>query len=76
MVAGQLREDTIGGSRTLAAGTGRRFGSRHVHRVVNDGMLPAISLHVYSPTLTSMTRYEMAGGSLVKLAVERAGADW
>jgi quercetin dioxygenase-like cupin family protein len=76
VVAGQLREDTIGGSRTLTSGTGRRFGSQHVHRVVNDGMLPAISLHVYSPALTSMTRYEMVGGSLVRLAVERAGADW
>lgn len=76
VVAGQLREDTIGGTRNLATGTGRRFGARHIHRVVNDGALPAISLHVYSPALTSMTRYEMVGGSLVRQAVERAGADW
>jgi hypothetical protein len=47
-----------------------------VHRVVNDGALPAISLHVYSPALTSMTRYEPVGGTLRRSAVERAGADW
>jgi quercetin dioxygenase-like cupin family protein len=76
VVSGRLREDTVGGSRTLATGTGRRFGSQHVHRVVNDGALPAISLHVYSPALTSMTRYDMVGGCLVELATERAGADW
>jgi len=76
VVSGQLREDTVGGSRQLVTGSGRRFGSQHVHRVVNDGALPAISLHVYSPALTSMTRYDMVGGSLVKLAVEKAGADW
>ena len=76
VVAGQLREDTVGGTRSLTTGTGRRFGAQHIHRVVNDGALPAISLHVYSPTLTSMTRYEMVGGSLVRQAVERAGADW
>jgi len=76
VVAGVLREDTTAGSRHLATGTGRRFGVRHVHRVVNDGALPAISLHVYSPALTSMTRYELTGGTLRTLAVERAGADW
>jgi hypothetical protein len=76
VVSGQLREDTTAGSRRLSTGTGRRFGERHVHRVVNDGALPAISLHVYSPALTSMTRYDMVGGSLVQLAVERAGTDW
>jgi hypothetical protein len=31
---------------------------------------------VYSPALTSMTRYEQIGGTLRALAVERAGADW
>jgi hypothetical protein len=76
VVSGQLREDTVAGTRRLATGAGRRFGERHVHRVVNDGALPAISLHVYSPALTSMTRYDVVGGSLVKLNVERAGADW
>jgi hypothetical protein len=76
VVSGLLREDTVAGSRNLATGTGRRFGARHVHRVVNDGALPAISLHVYSPALTSMTRYEPVGGTLRRSAVERAGADW
>ena len=76
VVSGQLREETANATRHLSTGTGRRFGPRHVHRVVNDGVLPAISLHVYSPALTSMTRYELVGGALRPLAVERAGADW
>lgn len=76
VVSGQLREDTTGGSQHLSTGTGRRFGAQHVHQVVNDGALPAISLHVYSPALTSMTRYELVDGTLRPLAVERAGADW
>jgi hypothetical protein len=35
-----------------------------------------VSLHVYSPALTEMTRYEIVSGRLVTAAVERAGADW
>jgi mannose-6-phosphate isomerase-like protein (cupin superfamily) len=76
VVSGQLREDTASGFREMTAGVGRQFDARHVHRVVNDGTTPAVSIHVYSPALTSMTRYEMVGGSLRRLAVERAGADW
>jgi mannose-6-phosphate isomerase-like protein (cupin superfamily) len=76
VVSGQLREYTPSGSRAMPVGVGRQFDARHVHRVINDGPTPAVSIHVYSPALTSMTRYEMVGGSLRKLAVERAGADW
>ncbi len=76
VVSGRLREDSLAGSRRLTTGGGRRFGARHVHSVVNDGALPAISLHVYAPALTSMTRYEMVNGTLRALTTERAGADW
>ena len=76
VVSGQLREDTTGGSQHLSTGTGRRFGAQHVHQVVNDGALPAISLHVYSPALTSMTRYQLVDGALHPLAVEQARANW
>lgn len=76
VVSGQLREDTARGTRNLTSGRGRQFDARHVHRVINDGTIPAISLHVYAPALTSMTRYEMVDGQLRALAVEKAGADW
>jgi mannose-6-phosphate isomerase-like protein (cupin superfamily) len=76
VVSGRLREDSVHGVRRLTAGLGRQFDARHVHRVGNDGSAPAVSVHVYAPALTSMTRYEMVGGSLRRLAVERAGADW
>jgi hypothetical protein len=54
----------------------RRFGPHHVHRMVNAGTVPAVSVHVYSPALTRMTRYALDGGALRVLAVERAGQDW
>lgn len=76
VVTGRLREDTAAATRTLGAGQGRQFDARHVHRVSNDGSIPAVSIHVYSPALTSMTRYELVGGSLRPLAVEHAGVDW
>ena len=54
----------------------RRFGPRHVHRVVNAGTEPAVSLHVYAPALTRMTRYAIEGGALRTLAIDEAGRDW
>jgi hypothetical protein len=54
----------------------RTFGPRHVHRIVNNGTAPAVSLHVYAPALTRMTRYTLAGGRLEITAVEQEGADW
>jgi hypothetical protein len=47
-----------------------------VHRMTNAGTVPAVSLHVYSPALTSMTRYTLERGALRGVAVERAGQDW
>jgi mannose-6-phosphate isomerase-like protein (cupin superfamily) len=77
VVSGRLREDTApAGGRILGPGAGRRFGQHHVHRVRNDWLEPAVSIHVYAPALTSMTRYELVGGALRVRAVERAGADW
>ncbi len=60
----------------LAAGTVRAFGRHHVHDVANPGAASAISLHVYAPALTTMTRYQMLGHTLQVLAEERAGQDW
>jgi predicted metal-dependent enzyme (double-stranded beta helix superfamily) len=54
----------------------RTFGSHHLHDVVNVGNEPAVSVHVYSPTITTMTRYRWTRRGAVVTAVERAGADW
>ncbi len=62
--------------RGYGVGAVRPFGARHVHRIVNAGPVPAVSLHVYAPALTRMTRYDLRGGRLEVTAVEREGADW
>src|SRR5277367_3578397 len=49
----------------LHAGATLGFGAGHVHDVTNESDGPALSLHVYSPALTSMTFYELAGDQLV-----------
>ena len=40
-----------------ASGGTRAFGSEVVHDVANAGPEPAVSVHVYSPPLTTMRRY-------------------
>jgi hypothetical protein len=49
----------------LRAGATLGFGAGHVHDVTNESAHHALSLHVYSPALTSMTFYEVAGEQLV-----------
>jgi predicted metal-dependent enzyme (double-stranded beta helix superfamily) len=63
-------------SRDLGEGAGRRFGARHIHRVINRSSRPAISIHVYGPALTAMTRYQISSRGLDVRAVEKAGAEW
>jgi hypothetical protein len=43
------------GTRVLDAVTVVGFGADHVHEVRNAGVVPAVSLHVYSPSLETMT---------------------
>ncbi|MEX5719619.1 cysteine dioxygenase [Geodermatophilus maliterrae] len=84
VVGGVLTEDVVGGrpgavreaATELWAGRVRLFGPHHVHRVTNRGTRPAVSVHVYTPGLSTMNRYELAGGSLRHLGSERAGVDW
>jgi GNAT superfamily N-acetyltransferase len=80
VVSGALTEETIVGGRlrpaVLGAGSGRRFGAHYVHRVSNRGDQPAVSLHVYRPTLRRMTRYELDGGQLRVVEVAEAGVAW
>lgn len=59
VLAGELRERAAGRRgetvRVLAGGAQRAFAPGYVHEVVNTGMEPAVSLHVYFPGLTEMT---------------------
>jgi hypothetical protein len=61
---------------SLGEGSARAFGPRHVHRIVNAGTEPAVSLHVYAPALRVMTRYRIDDGMLSVAVVEKAGVDW
>jgi predicted metal-dependent enzyme (double-stranded beta helix superfamily) len=83
VVSGNLTEDTVTAgtpvritARELGDGAGRRFGAQHVHRITNRSTRPAISIHVYGPALTTMTRYRVSAEGLDMLAVEKAGVQW
>ena len=49
----------------LQAGATLAFGAGHVHDVTNESDEHALSLHVYSPALSSMTFYELVEDQLV-----------
>jgi len=55
-------EDTV-----HIAGSSVGFGPRYVHDVRNASDEPAVSLHVYSAPLSSMTYYDLADGRLTEL---------
>ncbi|MEH1167396.1 cysteine dioxygenase family protein [Micromonospora sp. CPCC 205539] len=80
VVAGALTEEVVTGGRLrprlLVTGSGRRFGPRHVHVVTNRGDVPAVSVHVYRPALTRMTRYHLVDGRLRVAEVAEAGRSW
>lgn len=79
-VKGELAEQSWSGGtahdRYLWEGEGRTFGPHHVHNVANLGDRPALSVHVYSPSLRGMTRYALLDGRLKQTAIERAGEQW
>jgi Cysteine dioxygenase type I len=60
--AGTLRE------RRHQTGAAVGFDGRHVHDVRNLDQRPAVSVHAYSPPLTSMTFYDLEEGKLVPFA--------
>ena len=66
----------IPGGRELVAGTLRAFGSRHVHHVSNRGVEPAVSLHVYAPSLVEMHQYEARGDQLHVVSSQLVGVSW
>jgi hypothetical protein len=79
---GVLTETTVspaGGHevvRSLTHPRVRTFGDAHVHDVANLGRIPAISLHVYAPALTTMRRYERIDEQLHQVSEEKAGTAW
>ncbi|GAB2611466.1 cysteine dioxygenase family protein [Streptomyces capparidis] len=59
----------------LPTGAVRGFGPRHVHQVANHGGTPAVSIHAYSPALTTMAYYRhLPDGRLVRERVEPVDA--
>ena len=75
VVLGSLEEREPGVARTVDAGGSWAFGRDYVHDVRNASGAPAVSVHVYSPPLNSMRRYEPTDGGLTEVAVEHA-EDW
>jgi hypothetical protein len=49
----------------LPVGSNVVFGPGYVHDIVNRGRRPALSVHVYSPVLRSMTFFEHRAGDLL-----------
>ncbi|MER7752107.1 cysteine dioxygenase family protein [Kitasatospora sp. NPDC097643] len=73
---GELEELSLGGPdqrlliRRVPAGTARAFGPEYVHDVRNTASGPAVTLHAYSPPLSSMAHYDLRAGGLVRTSVE------
>jgi predicted metal-dependent enzyme (double-stranded beta helix superfamily) len=57
-------------SRKLRTGAVRSFGARYVHDVRNDAIQPAISIHAYSPPLSSMRRFEVTTEGQLRVNIE------
>jgi len=60
----------------LSVGSLRSLGVGHIHDVTNPGPETAVSLHVYSPPLASMTHYDIAGGERLQARVVRTARHW
>jgi predicted metal-dependent enzyme (double-stranded beta helix superfamily) len=60
-------------ARSVMPGGVRTFGPRYLHDVRNEGSQPAVSIHAYSPPLSSMRRFEVgADGRLRAASDERS----
>jgi predicted metal-dependent enzyme (double-stranded beta helix superfamily) len=63
-------------ARTLSTGTLRPFGTRHIHKVTNTALEPAVSVHVYAPALTEINGYARHGDVLELVESRLAGVSW
>jgi quercetin dioxygenase-like cupin family protein len=68
VLSGELTEAVVGGGglhdNRRPAGDSVGFGPHYVHDVRNLSGAPAVSVHAYSPPLTTMTYYDFADGQL------------
>ena len=62
--------------RELSAGALRPFGSKHIHKVTNNHLQPAVSLHVYYPALVEMNGYTPVGELLSLTDSQLVGLNW
>lgn len=71
VLSGALTEAVVEAGRARdvrrTAGESVGFGARYVHDVRNVDDTPAVSVHAYSPPLTSMTYYDLTGGRLAPI---------
>jgi predicted metal-dependent enzyme (double-stranded beta helix superfamily) len=62
-------------TRTISVATSPlSIGCERIHDVMNPGPAPALSVHVYSPRLTSMTFFELAYDGLRAQRTDHLGA--
>jgi predicted metal-dependent enzyme (double-stranded beta helix superfamily) len=67
----------VPGSRELAVGGLRPFGTKHIHKVTNNALEPAVSLHVYAPALVEMNAYQDVDGDQLRLSESQlVGRNW
>ena len=66
----------VPGHRELPIGALRPFGTKHIHKVTNNALEPAVSLHVYSPALVEMNAYEVDGDVLLLAESQLVGRNW
>ncbi|MGH3803674.1 MAG: cysteine dioxygenase, partial [Pseudonocardiaceae bacterium] len=85
VVDGELTEQTIAGAgtdtprlrnHTKTPGRPRMFGAYHLHNVGNVSPGHALSVHVYTPALTSMSRYAWTPRGAEAVSIDRVGQDW
>ncbi len=71
-----VRDSCSSRGRPVTSGQVRSFGPRYVHDVRNaESGSVAVSVHAYSPPLSSMNRYDLTPGGLAVAATEGAD-DW
>ena len=58
-------------TRPVPRGSVLSFGPDYVHEVRNDSTEPSVSIHAYSPPLTSMRRFDVAASGLLRAIAEQ-----
>lgn len=92
LIQGSLSEISPSGADRLSVSVGRPliltkstisvahtvvFGPHHVHDLVNDCAVAAVSVHVYTPALRVMERFEVSKSrGLARTGQEFVGVDW